>query len=46
MIQGDSAVPIELARGLRGRTRISSYVEPDGEVNPPGTLDPNTAHRS
>jgi len=30
LIRGDPALPIQLARGLRGTTRISSYVEPGG----------------
>ena len=34
LIRGDPAHPIQLARGLKGRTRISSYVE-QGWAAPP-----------
>ena len=38
VIRGVPALPIQLARGLRGRTRISSYVE-QGRAEPPADTD-------
>ena len=34
VIRGVPALPIQLARGLRGRTRISSYVEQGAAEQP------------
>ncbi len=36
VIRGVPALPIQLVRGLRGRTRISSYVEQGAAEQPVG----------
>jgi hypothetical protein len=43
LIRGDLALPIQLARGLRGETRISSYVEQGAAERPADTDAAGTA---